>query len=120
MGFGKDFGRGFRFGFEHPFTAISSLFTGKTDEKMKKYYGDFGSYLLKGIGHYGDGGFGKAWAGAFHDVYGDGGRWGGGRGVPTNFPAGFGDTGAAYLQPTTRRIIGQRQAQSPNYPYVLA
>ena len=109
MGFGKDFGRGFRFGFEHPFTAISSLFTGKTDEKMKKYYGD------------------------------GGGRWGGG-GVPTKFPAGFGDrgksglgiteshlrqwgfgdTGAAYLQPTTRRIIGQRQAQSPNYPYVLA
>lgn len=104
MGFGKDFGRGFRFGFEHPFTAISSLFTGKTDEKMKKYYGDFGSYLLKGVGH----------------GFGDGGRWGGGRGVPTNFPAGFGDTGAAYLQPTTRRIIGQRQAQSPNYPYVLA
>ena len=56
MGFGKDFGRGFRFGFEHPFTAISSLFTGKTDEKMKKYYGDFGSYLLKGVGHgFGDG-----------------------------------------------------------------
>ena len=40
--FGSDFVGGFRFGFEHPFTAISSLFTGKTNEKMKKYYGDRG------------------------------------------------------------------------------
>lgn len=49
-----------------------------------------------------------------------GGRWGGNEGVPLNFPPGFGDTGARFLQPTSRHIIGQRQVQSPNHPYVLA
>tara|TARA_Y100001963_G_C6587478_1_gene356414 strand:+ start:181 stop:525 length:345 start_codon:yes stop_codon:yes gene_type:complete len=69
--------------------------------------------VLKGAGL--SGGFGK-WL-----RWGDsGGRWGRGQGVPIHFPAGFGDTGARFLQPATRRIIGQPQVQSPNHAYFLS
>ena len=109
MTWAKDFTSGFRFGFEHPITAIASLIKGNTEEKMRKHYGDSG-------GRWGSGGVPIERPAGFGD---SGGRWGSG-GVPTERPAGFGDTGATYLQPVMRRIIGQPQVQSPNHAYFLS